>query len=43
MYDEMTVFEAEELQRQFDDGNWDFWEFVEDDNNNRDDDDSWMD
>lgn len=42
MYDEMTVFEAEELQRQFDDGNWDFWEFVEDDNNNRDD-DSWMD
>ena len=43
MYNELTTFEAEELQRQFDDGNWDFWEFVEEDNYNRDDDDSWMD
>lgn len=43
MYNELTTFEAEELQRKFDDGNWDFWEFVEDDNDNRDDDDSWMD
>lgn len=43
MYNELTTFEAEELQRQFDDGNWDFWEFVEEDDYNHDDDDSWMD
>lgn len=40
MYNELTTFEAEELQRYFDDGDWDFWEFVENDDH---DDDSWMD